>query len=99
MQRLTVEECQKIYIKDLGLHIQEEKEIVIDDQLIQLTSSKCYFGGYRMWFLCPDCNRRIGALYRKPLGVEFLCRNCNTLTYQLCTYHRSGQEQLIRLFH
>lgn len=38
-----------------------------------------YFGGVRLWFLCPACDRRVVALYGS--GRLFLCRHCNKLTY------------------
>jgi hypothetical protein len=48
---------------------------------IDLTTSKCFFGGHRYWFVCPKngCSKRVGALYQ---GIQyFLCRHCLELTY------------------
>lgn len=46
-----------------------------------LTWTKCYYGGKRAWFLCPqkECQRRVGTLYLK--GEEYLCRKCHNLGY------------------
>lgn len=55
------------------------------DYKIPLTTTPCYFGGKRYWFICPwyssgvYCGRRVGTLY---LGDKyFACRHCNNLTY------------------
>ncbi len=55
------------------------------DYKIPLTTTPCYFGGKRYWFICPwyvnekYCGRRIGVLY---LGDKyFACRHCYNLTY------------------
>jgi len=39
----------------------------------------CNFGGYRWWFRCPECNRRVAILY--GAGKYFLCRHCYDLSY------------------
>lgn len=55
------------------------------DYKISLTTSPCYFGGKRYWFICPwyangvYCGRRVDVLY---LGDKyFACRHCYNLTY------------------
>lgn len=55
------------------------------DYNIPLTSTRCYFGGERYWFVCPFysrgvyCGKRVGTLY---LGDKyFACRHCNDLTW------------------
>lgn len=53
---------------------------------IPLTTTPCYFGGKRYWFICPwyankiYCGRRVGVLYLD--GDYFACRNCYDLTYR-----------------
>ena len=55
------------------------------DYKISLTTTPCYFGGKRYWFVCPCsansryCCRRVGALYMN--GDYFACRHCYNLTY------------------
>jgi len=44
------------------------------DYRIQLVKTRCNLGGVRYWFLCPRCGRRVGKLYRRPLGEMYLCR-------------------------
>lgn len=52
---------------------------------ITLTTTPCYFGGKRYWFVCPwytngrYCGRRVGVLYKD--GDYFACRHCYGLTY------------------
>src|SRR3989344_2063829 len=55
------------------------------DYKIPITTTPCYFGGKRYWFICPwyankvYCGRRVGVLY---LGDKyFACRHCYHLTY------------------
>ena len=48
-------------------------------QSIAIERAPCRFGGSRPWFLCPECGRRCGALYRGRGG--FYCRDCAGLNY------------------
>lgn len=96
MKKLLVEECQKISVKSLKLNKSMPLSLSIDSQNIELTVTNCNYGGIRVWFLCPLCNKRVGTLYRKPLSNSFTCRYCSKLTYQLQRYHRSSNEQLLR---
>lgn len=62
------------------------------DYKIPLTTTPCYFGGKRYWFICPlsvngrYCGRRVGVLYKA--GDYFGCRHCYDLTYN--SRNRSG---------
>ncbi len=55
------------------------------DYKVQLTTTPCYFGGNRHWFVCSAskngiyCGRRVGVLYLG--GKYFACRHCYNLTY------------------
>lgn len=55
-------------------------EITFLDYQVQLASTPCHFGGRRWWFVCMDCDRRVGLLYLAN-GEYFLCRHCHDLTY------------------
>lgn len=48
-------------------------------QLITLVGQPCYYGGYRTLLKCPDCERRVVALY--CTHRIFRCRHCERLTY------------------
>ncbi|MFQ6049736.1 MAG: hypothetical protein ACE5J0_01690 [Candidatus Paceibacterales bacterium] len=64
---------------------------------IKLTTSKTGNGGKRYWFFCPNCNKRVGTLYRPPGKDGFLCRHCYKLNYLLAEHHRSPQEEHMKL--
>ena len=56
------------------------------DYKIPLTTTPCYYGSKRYWFICPwyangiYCGRRVGVLY---LGGDYFgCRHCYDLTYE-----------------
>lgn len=55
------------------------------DYKIPFTTTLCYFGGKRYWFICPwyasgiYCGRRVGVLYLD--GDYFACRTCYDLSY------------------
>lgn len=48
-------------------------------QNIYFDRTPCNYGGYRTWFLCPKCCKRVAILY--GAGKYFLCRRCHNLTY------------------
>lgn len=47
---------------------------------VHLEWTRCNFGGWRPWFLCPTvgCGRRVAILYG---GGVFACRSCHKLRY------------------
>lgn len=45
---------------------------------INFTTTNCYFGNERFWFLCK-CGNRVGVLYESANG--FRCRKCLNLAY------------------
>jgi hypothetical protein len=49
------------------------------EQEITFDRTPCYYGGYRTWFLCPRCWKRVVILY--GAGRYFFCRHCHNLTY------------------
>lgn len=51
---------------------------------VPLQTTRPYFGGLRWWFTCPDCDRRVGKLYRPPNEDKYLCRYCHKLSYTSC---------------
>ena len=59
-------------------------------QRIELTTTPCYYGGVRWWFVCPVvkdgvyCGNRMAKLYCPPAGEYFGCRECYDLTYESC---------------
>ena len=46
---------------------------------IDLLTTQCNYGGYRYWWACPSCSKRIGVLYCAGL---YVCRHCIGANYQ-----------------
>ncbi|MGE0052938.1 MAG: hypothetical protein AB7S74_01905 [Hyphomicrobium sp.] len=61
----------------------------VDDR-IPFVTTPMRFGGHRIWFCCPGCQRRCRVIYG---GNRFLCRNCHGLRYN-SQYEPSYQRQL-----
>ena len=55
-----------------------------NSQSVFLTSTHPNYGGFRYWFLCPSCRRRVRKLYLTLCSKYFLCRHCQNLTYTSC---------------
>lgn len=49
------------------------------------------FGGFRWWFLCPRCGRRIAKVRKPPSSHDFACRQCHCLTYHSTREHPSAK--------
>jgi hypothetical protein len=49
--------------------------------LVPLTRTPVHFGGERVWFSCPKCEKRVQKLYLPPGENTFLCRTCHRLAY------------------
>ena len=49
------------------------------EERVWFDRTPCNYGGERLWFLCPHCDRRVAVLY--GAGVRFLCRHCYGLPY------------------
>ncbi|MDP1845495.1 MAG: hypothetical protein Q8L09_01965 [Candidatus Moranbacteria bacterium] len=49
------------------------------EQKISFSRTPCNYGGYRTWFLCPRCWKRVAVLY--GMKKYFLCRHCYDLAY------------------
>lgn len=50
------------------------------EQKITFDRTPCHYGGERLWFLCPRCDRRVEVLCSD--GPLFLCRHCYKLPYR-----------------
>jgi hypothetical protein len=58
---------------------------------IYLESTRVYFGGRRLWFLCPRCDGRCRVLY----GIwRIACRRCHRLRYLSQRETRRGRANL-----
>lgn len=55
---------------------------------VATTTTPCFFGGERYWFLCPLCSKRVAILYQID---SFGCRNCHNLMYASQALNRRSQ--------
>jgi hypothetical protein len=75
----------------------------IQQQIVQLTTTKCNFGGVRRWFRCSlikdgyPCKRRVRCLYATPHEKLFGCRQCHNLTYRTAQTHDQRIDSLLKL--
>jgi len=61
------------------------------DAVVGLEWTRCTFGGYRGWFVCPRCERRVAILYHP----DFLaCRHCYRLTFRSQRENEHGRDFL-----
>lgn len=60
-------------------------------QEIPFDRTPCNFGGERLWFICPQCERRIDVLCAN--GIKFYCRHCYRLPYTC--QHENGIARLL----
>ena len=75
----------------------------IQQQIVQITTTKCNFGGVRRWFRCSlirdgyPCKRRVRVLYSTPVDRLFGCRECHNLTYESTQRHDKRIDWLLKL--
>lgn len=62
------------------------------EQATSFDRTSCNYGGYRTWFLCPRCWKRVAILY--GAGKYFLCRHCYDFTYS--SQQESRSDRLMR---
>jgi len=96
MSKTLIEHCQPISTSSLELAGFSITSIEINGQLVKISVTRCNYGGLRVWFVCPNCQKRVGKLFRKPLFEEFFCRRCNDLAYLSTRIRRSLIEGDIR---
>lgn len=85
-------------------HSQEEYKDF--DCPIEIVSSKCNYGGYRYWMICPlikggiPCRNRVLKLYLSPGSNYFGCRDCLEITYasKSKNYHNPLLRAMTNLF-
>ena len=75
----------------------------IQHQSVQITTTRCHFGGGRAWFRCSfirdgyPCKRRVGTLYSTPHEKLLGCRKCHYLTYESAQRHDKRIDLLLKL--
>jgi hypothetical protein len=63
--------------------------------LVDITKTPCHFGGFRVWFICPTCNKKVAVLYHPPYRTFCKCRSCHGLSYESRQLSGSGIWELI----
>lgn len=65
---------------------------------LKLTTTPCQYGGFRYWFLCEQCDKRVGVIYER--NKVFCCRHCIGLGYksQRLQSHQRQAEKLMKLY-
>lgn len=71
-----IEECQLILNYRHRSYDRDWEPVV---QSVSFDHTSCNYGGYREWFLCPRCLKRVAILY--GAGKYFFCRHCYDLSY------------------
>lgn len=72
------------------------------DYIVKVTSTRCTFGGRRIWLVCPvshngvPCGRRVLKLYLAAGTTTFACRECLGPTYKSCEQSDKGVSALAR---
>jgi hypothetical protein len=56
--------------------------LITANEKINLSVTHPNYGGVRYWMNCPECNNRVGKLYKPDESNEFKCRSCHDLIYQ-----------------
>lgn len=81
MKSLSPNDYRKIYInkyvktaKEALVKFLVNSDITANGVGIDIATSKTTYGGHRLWFSCPKCNRRCGILYE--VGKAFICVKC-----------------------
>jgi hypothetical protein len=75
----------------------------IQQQIVQITTTKCNLGGVRRWFRCSlirdgyPCKRRVRCVYATPREKLFGCRQCHNLTYRSAQRHDKRVDWLLKL--
>jgi hypothetical protein len=62
--------------------------------IVNLGYTRCNYGGSRVWFGCPGCNKLVAWLYLR--GTKFRCRRCHNLTYYSCQESGNLNDMSIR---
>lgn len=100
-KKILAESCQKVEINDLVRKITSElkKELIKAEVAtiganIRLTTSNTRWGGIRYWFVCPECNKRRGALFQGPNQSRVACGECLNITYKKERYSKMIELQM-----
>ena len=70
---------------DISFYWKNEKGFFMEH--VAVAKMSVHYGGFRYYFVCPYCHRRLKKLY---FGTcEIACRHCFNLVYQRCQENKS----------
>lgn len=72
-RKITIEELVK-KAKEKLLESLIQSQLQLEGIDVKLSTSVTNWGGKRIWFVCPNCNRRCGKILETQEG--FKCNNC-----------------------
>lgn len=85
----TTDHAQKINVNNLVRQAGREVKLRLLEGKVEalglevgFTSSKTKFKGERLWFVCPQCGRRVGVIYKPPVQDKINCLKCLNLKYK-----------------
>jgi hypothetical protein len=85
----TVECHQKINVNDLVRQASKEVKLRLLEGKVEVlgldldfTTTKTRLGGERLWFVCPQCGRRVGVIYKQASQEKIGCFRCLNLKYR-----------------
>ena len=94
MSKTTIDNVSSIDIRKLTFS-KDDNSLNLSygnqNQTIGLTKTRCHYGGFRSWFICPGCFRRVAVVY---LSVDVRCRRCHGLIYN--SERESAQDRRFR---
>lgn len=76
------------YLRQVRQQLKESlvsSQLEIDGIKVVLSYSFTKFGGRRLWFCCPNCQCRVGVLFRDMFG-RLGCRSCLHVKYKKQRY-------------
>jgi len=90
---ILTDQCQEIRVADFVRKAKQGlKEALLQSSIeaegykLLLNKSKTGYGGERYWFLCINCRKRVGVLYKHPVSEVLGCRTCLGLDYRSHRY-------------
>lgn len=100
-RNILVEYCENLSINSFVSNVRDSvrnelliKGADINGNKIELLKSDIGVNGYRYWFKCPICTKRIGKVYLHPINKLIGCRICLNLEYRSRRYKGMIESQI-----
>jgi hypothetical protein len=110
--RLMVEDCRSTSILEPKIkmavkHFEDDSYYLVTlrrsdstvyEQRLYVTKIPGHFGGWRFYYLCPKCDRKVIKLYLALPIKGYACRECHNLTYRSQKKRNGFQERFLMGF-